>query len=255
MKKKTIGIMVISVLCAVSLFSIIMFARQYHDARKSAESFESLSEQVDISEIPEETSEPETDKAIPTEAKLAYEKYGKIYEQNNDLVGWIKIDDTNINYPVMQSKDNTDYYLKHNFEKQYSDYGVPYMDERCMAGISNNLVVYGHHMRNGSMFHDLENFADADFCKEHQISFDTLSTLGKYEAVAVFRFDADNDSFKFNEYTEMDEEKFSEFMQEVHKRQLFDTGVDAKFGDQLLTLVTCEYTHSNGRLVVVAKKI
>ena len=131
-----------------------------------------------------------------------------------------------------------------------------YIDEACMTGISNNLVIYGHHMNNGSMFADLCKYADADFCKEHpEIAFDTLSSLGKYEVVAAFKFNTNRETFKYNEYTLMDEVQFAEFMENVRARQLYDTGVTAEYGDQLLTLSTCEYTYPNGRFVVVAKKV
>ncbi len=123
-------------------------------------------------------------------------------------------------------------------------------------GISNNIVIYGHHMKNGSMFADLCNYADEDFWREHPvIHFDTLSSFGEYEIVAVFKFNTNKETFKYNECVTMNEESFSEFMTEVHARELYDTGVDAEFGDQLLTLSTCEYTYKNGRFVVVAKKV
>ena len=67
-------------------------------------------------------------------------KYGALFEQNNDFVGWISIDETSIHYPVMQTPDNPDYYLKHGFDKAYSNYGVPYIDEGCAPGLSNNIV-------------------------------------------------------------------------------------------------------------------
>ena len=156
----------------------------------------------------------------------------------------------------MQSPNNPDYYLKHSFEKAYSDYGVPYIDEACATGISNNLVIYGHHMKNGTMFSDLCNYTDADFCKEHPIiNFDTLSGFGEYQVVAVFKFNTNHEDFRYNEYTQMNEEQFKEFMSQVQARQCYDTGVDAEYGDQLITLSTCEYTYNNGRFVVVAKKV
>lgn len=116
-------------------------------------------------------------------------------------------------------------------------------------------MIYGHHMNDGSMFADLCKYTDADFYKEHPtIAFDTLSGLGKYEVVAAFKFNTNRETFKYNEYTLMDEVQFAEFMENVRARQLYDTGVTAEYGDQLLTLSTCEYTYPNGRFVVVAKK-
>ena len=127
----------------------------------------------------------------------------------------------------MQSPNSPDYYLKHSFEKAYSDYGVPYIDEACATGISNNLVIYGHHMKNGTIFSDLCNYTDADFCKEHPIiNFDTLSGFGEYQVVAVFKFDTNHEDFRYNEYTQMNEEQFKEFMSQVYARQCYDTGID-----------------------------
>ena len=83
----------------------------------------------------------------------------------------------------------------------------------------------------------------------------TLFGFGEYQIVAVFRFDTNNDTFRYNQFTDMDEEHFKNFMNSVHLRQLYDTGVDAEYGDHLITLSTCEYTYTNGRFVVVAKKV
>ena len=95
------------------------------------------------------------------------------------------------------------------------------------------------------------NYTDAEFCKEHPIiNFDTLSGFG-----AVFKFDTNHEDFRYNEYTQMNEEQFKEFMSQVHARQCYDTGIDAEYGDQLITLSTCEYTYNNGRFVVVAKEV
>ena len=100
------------------------------------------------------------------------------------------------------------------------------------------------------------NYTDAVFCKEHTIIyFDTLSGFGEYQVVAVFKFDTNHEDFRYNEYTQMNEEQFKEFMSQVHARQCYDTGIDAEYGDQLITLSTCEYTYNNGRFVVVAKEV
>ena len=100
------------------------------------------------------------------------------------------------------------------------------------------------------------NYTDAEFCKEHPIiNFDTLSGFGEYQVVAVFKFDTNHEDFRYNEYTQMNEEQFKEFMSQVHARQCYDTGIDAEYGDQLITLSTCEYTYNNGRFVVVAKEV
>ena len=226
----------------------------------SKSAFDDLTNLITEIDKPQKATEAEesglnAEELAAAEAALAHEKYDALFEQNNDFIGWIKIEGTNVNYPVMQTPNKPDFYLKRSFDKTYSDCGVPYIDEACMTGISNNLVIYGHHMNDGSMFADLCKYTDADFYKEHPtIAFDTLSGLGKYEVVAAFKFNTNRESFKYNEYTLMDEVQFAEFMENVRARQLYDTGVTAEYGDQLLTLSTCEYTYPNGRFVVVAKK-
>ena len=267
--KKIIGIAAIVVLCGIAVFSGVVFHHQYQDQKNSAQQFEDLSNMiadVDKSELDKEpVPEPGEDAPVSEtiseeelaarEAELAMEKYRALFDQNSDFVGWISIDGTNINYPVMWTPNNPNYYLKHSFEKEYSDYGVPYIDEGCVMGESNNYVIYGHHMKNETMFHDLCNYASKDFYDEHPIiKFDTLFGFGEYQIVAVFRFDTNNDTFRYNQFTDMDEEHFKNFMNSVHLRQLYDTGVDAEYGDHLITLSTCEYTYTNGRFVVVAKK-
>ena len=274
-RKRIIGICLIIVFSVSAIVSGRLFWKEYRDAKASEEVFSSLAGLVQdtgqnggedgstgdytdatgIGTLDNDEVLPDEEMAAEDAAK-AYEKYGALYEQNNDFVGWIQIDGTNINYPVMQTPDNPDYYLKHSFEKTWSDYGVPYLDEACVIGQSNNLVIYGHHMSNGSMFCDLELYSDPAFCMEHPvIRFDTLSSFGEYEVIAVFRYNTNQETFRYDREVNMDETRFSWFMEQVHARELFSTGKDASFGDQMLTLSTCEYTYKNGRLVVVARKV
>ena len=263
-KKKLLGIALIVVFTVSFIVSGVMFSRQYRDAKASTEAFEELSglitdTEIPVTDDPTETGEPAElteEELVTQQAALAYEKYGTLHEQNRDFVGWIRIEGTNVDYPVMQTPDAPDYYLKHAFDKSRSSYGVPYVEESCVMGISNNIVIYGHHMKNGSMFTDLCRYAEEVFYREHPlIHFDTLSSFGEYEIIAAFRFDADKETFRYNECVNMDEEEFIEFMKEVHARELYDTGVEARSGDMLLTLSTCEYTYKNGRFVVVARKV
>lgn len=117
-------------------------------------------------------------------------------------------------------------------------------------------MIYGHHMKNGSMFYDLDGYTDPEFCKEHPvIRFDTLSGFGKYEVIAVFRFNTERDKFRYDQGVNMTEEEYGHYIEQVHERELYSTGKTAQYGDQLLTLSTCEYTYRNGRLVVVARKV
>lgn len=160
--------------------------------------------------------------------------------------------------PVMQTVDNPNYYLKHSFEKQYSDYGVPYVQENCDLGLSDNCVIYGHHMNNGSMFADLCKYESEDFYQSHKtIRFDTLSSFGEYEVVAAFKTAAYSEQdFKYYHFVNADSaEDFDAYIAKCKELALYDTGVTAEYGDRLITLSTCEYSRQNGRMVVVAKKI
>ena len=173
-------------------------------------------------------------------------------------MGWISIDGTNINYPVMQTIDNPNYYLKRSFDKKYSNYGVPYIQENCVLGISDNIVVYGHHMKNNSMFADLCKYESEDFYREHTtVHFDTLSSLDDYEIVTVFKTVAySEDGFKYYHFVDAEnEDDFNAFISQCKELALYDTGIDAEYGDKLITLSTCEYSRTNGRMVVVAKLI
>ena len=260
--KRVIGLIVMAAFLLCGIVAGAMFYRQYSDAKSSGDTFSELQELV---KKPEETSaSTEMDETtgdttegveVPQEP-IIFDKYRPLIEQNNDLVGWIYVEGTGIDYPVMQTPNNPDYYLKHSFEKTWSDYGVPYVDASCTVGVSNNLIIYGHNMKNGTMFHDLVNYTKKDFYEAHPvICFDTVDAPGRYHVIAAFRYNTNKETFVYNEHTDMDEAEFAEYVENCRTRSIYDTGVTAEFGDQLITLSTCEYTYTNGRFVVVAKKI
>ena len=214
---------------ALFLFSGVMLYRQYADEKQSAEAFDNIAalvqDETPPADEPQETEPPQPE-------QTAFEKYAAVYEQNSDFVGWISIEGTNIDYPVMQTVDNPNYYLKRSFEKQYSDYGVPYVQENCDLGLSDNCVIYGHHMNNGSMFADLCKYADEDFYREHKtIRFDTLSGFGEYEVVAAFKTVAYSEQgFKYYHFVNAeDENAFNEYISQCKELALYDTGVTAEF--------------------------
>ena len=230
-----------------------MLFREYRDQKQSTEAFEQVAALVVADSAPEE---PENEEAAELEM-TAFEKYAEVFAQNDDLIGWVSIPGTRIDYPVMQTKDNPDFYLKHAFDKSYSNYGVPYAAENCDADISDNMVLYGHHMNNGSMFSDLCKYEDEDFYKEHKtIYFDTLGGYGEYEVIAAFKTVAYAESgFKYYHFVNAESEAaFDEYIAKCKELSLYDTGVSAAYGDKLITLSTCEYSQTNGRMVVVAKK-
>ena len=178
--------------------------------------------------------------------------------KNSDLVGWIKVDGTNINYPVMQ---NGQFYLHRNFYKKYSQLGTPFLQEHCSIKTSDNLIIYGHHIKSDKMFADLVKYQNYNFYKKHKyIKFYTLENVetkkNTYEICYVFKTTANENGFKFYSYTKFyDEEEFNSFVENCRKRELYSTGIETKYGDKFLTLVTCEYSQKNGRMVVIARKI
>ncbi len=234
------------VLVGVFLFSAFMIFRYVIDAKKSEESFEELA--TLMPEIP-----PEKDETPPTAA----ETYAPVLAQNDDFVGWLKIDGTKIDYPVLQTPDHKNYYLRRGFDKKYSYYGVPYMAEYCKINESDNLVIYGHNMNNGSMFYDLTKYADPSFYKEHRyIQFDTMESFGAYEIIAVFKTTAYAEGeFEYFRFVEGDQSAFDQFVSTCKGLSLYDIEATAEYGDRLITLSTCEYSRKNGRFVVVAKRI
>ena len=157
-KKQKILIAGVALFAALFLFSGVMLMWQYADGKQSADAFDAVADLIQPVETPQPGTIPgvgDTTEDEPDLEMVAFEKYAAIHEQNSDFVGWVSIDGTSINYPVMQTIDNPNFYLKRGFEKQYSNYGVPYVQENCALGISDNVVIYGHHMNNGSMFADL----------------------------------------------------------------------------------------------------
>ena len=252
---------------ALFVFSGIMAMRQYRDTKQSAEAFNAVADLVKPAPTPVLTSVEDAtgEDGIDTPASYApvpeltaYDKYAAVYEQNSDFIGWISIEDTKINYPVMQTPGSKNFYLKHAFDKSYSEYGVPYIQENCKLGLSDNCVIYGHHMQDGSMFADLCKFESEDFYKEHKtIHFDTLAGFGEYEIVCVFKTAAYSaDGFKYYHFVDAaDAAEFNSFLSSCQSLALYDTGVSAEYGDKLITLSTCEYSRSNGRMVIVARLV
>ena len=200
----------------------------------------------------------ETVQESPAESESAAASYKELFLQNGDMVGWISIPDTLINYPVMQTKDNPNYYLKRNFNKEYSDLGVPYVQENCDLAASDNIIIYGHHIKGGKMFGSLDKYVFKNFYEKHKIiQFNTLSEQSQYEIIAVFKTVAYSVSgFRYYDFVNAeDEADFNAYVGKCKSLALYDTGISAEYGDRLLTLSTCKRFVENGRLVVVAKKI
>jgi len=188
------------------------------------------------------------------------DEYKNLLNKNKKLIGWVKIDDTNIDYPVMQTTDN-EYYLDHNLNQEYDKNGSIFMDKDCdVLKPSTNFILYGHHMKSGQMFGGLDKYQKQSYAEDHPyISFDTIYEHGTYQVMYVFRsrvYSEEDVNFKYYQFIDaLSETEFDSNMQEMAEMSLYDTGVTAEYGDRLLTLSTCDYKEKNGRFVVVAKKI
>ena len=178
---------------------------------------------------------------------------------NQDIIGWIKVDGTNIDYPVMQNKE---FYLYKNIYKEYSSHGTPFLADYCDLNHSDNLIIYGHHMNDNTMFSQLEKYKNYNFYKNNKyIKFYTLNEEKTkeeiYEIAIVFKTVAySNKTFKYYNYNNfVDENEFNQFIEKCNNLKLYNTDSKINYGDKLITLSTCEYSQKNGRLVVIAKKI
>ena len=243
---------------AMVVFAIIFFVsggllvKRFFDDKKTENEFSDLQAMIDTAATPAPATGDDT---ASNGAKFAALK-----DQNSDFMGWISIEGTSLDFPVMYAPDNKDYYLKHDFKHQYSDYGVPYLDEKTTIGAnaqSNNLIVYGHNMKTGTIFGCLTEYKKAAYYQEHPyIEFDTLYGDAQYEVFAAFAIDVVQDtSFIYNQYVDMDEDTYNAYVDEVLRRSDVDSGIRPTYGEQLLTLSTCEYSSANGRYVVVARRV
>lgn len=185
----------------------------------------------------------------------------ELKKQNNDIIGWIEIENTIINYPVLQCEDNS-FYMTHNYKKEYSAEGSIFLDKDYNWELpSSNLLLYGHNNKNKTMFAELLNYKEESYYKEHPtIRFTTLAEDKTYEIIAVFKsrvyYKSEKDVFRYYYFINAEnEEEYNNYINESKKASLYDTGKTATYGDQLLTLSTCEYSQEDGRFVVVAKKV
>ena len=187
--------------------------------------------------------------------------YQSIFDSNEDCIAWLNIPDTNIDYPVMQTPDDEEYYLYRNFFGEDDKNGTLFMDTDCsLVQERNNLIIHGHHMKSGAMFGSLEKYADADFGRAHsKIYLYTQDEVRAYEVLSVFQarvYKGKTDKFRYYAYFSFDtQEKFDVYYNNIKKMSLYDTNVTAAYGDEIITLSTCAYHTKNGRFAVVGKRV
>lgn len=262
MKKKKVNIpfLISAFIFAGALICFVwyMFSIHLEDS-----GFESLREKlIKTDEAREDKDGEEAEESLSyylINGTVVQEEFKDLYLENNDIMGWIKIDDTKLDYPVMITPEEPEYYIHKNFSGEYSFDGTPFAGAGTdYKGPDNNMIIYGHHLVNNMMFSVIDDYESEDFYKQHKyITFDTLRQTGTYEVIGAFRSQVYGTSYKgFVYYTHLDmsKEEFEDYVENVKNLTPYETAA-AEYGDQLITLSTCAYHTPNGRYVLVAKRI
>ena len=276
--KKIIRIILLIVLVTIMATSIIYLINYYMKTNKDNEIFKNL-EQVgtnknelensffeDDSELSNNVENNQIDNSSSNRQNSTLRLKANSYSnfdlkslkiKNGDAEGWIKIDGTRINYSVMQ---NGDFYLHNNFYKKYSISGTPYLASYCNIISSDNLIIYGHHMSNGSMFAGLDIYKTYNGYKNHKyIKFFTLedgkTIENQYEVVGAYKVQPKTEvaNILYGTTKFRNVEEFNKYIKILKDKSLYDTGANLNYGDKFITLSTCEYSQKNGRLVVIGK--
>lgn len=250
MDKKTKNIIaIIFVILLISAISYLVY--NFYNSNKNKDLYNDLQQDIILDQATNELAQVNNE---------FIEKVKELQQENADVKGWVRINDTNINYPLLQT-DNNDYYLTHNYKKEKSSYGSIFINSNCDIKNNNaNVIIYGHDMKDGQMFQDLLKYQDKYFYEQHPtIKIATEENENDYEIISVFKsrifYQDEKNVFRFYRYYNFENEsKYNEYINNCKKIQLYDTEKTATYGDQLITLITCEYSQENGRMVIVAKK-
>lgn len=244
-KTRRLIYIVLIVLIIIATIYIIFFVKGKNDTIQESAALNNV--QIDEAKVDDKT----------TERMLQVQELQK---ENPDIVGWIEIEGTNINYPVLQGTDNS-YYMIHNYKKEEAKDGSIFLDKDYDWTIpSSNLLMYGHNMGDGAMFQDLLKYEDEEFYKQHPIvRFTTATEDAEYEIISAFKsrvyYKSEKNVFRYYYFINADnEEEYNEFVNSAKEASFYDTGKTAEYGDQLMTLSTCSYHTEDGRFAVVARK-
>ena len=266
-KKKILFIVVVVALVAAFGISAFMVGDYLVEGKQQENRYDELSNiaanaQTETTEAAVDATEGTavTEATVaPTEAGGILPGYKDIYEMNNHVVGWIKMEGTKMDYPVMQTPDEPNFYLYRDFDKKDSKRGSIYAREVCdINEPSDNITIFGHNMADGSMFACLSNYTSKRAWDNNSlIFFDTLTEYHTYKIFAVFKTSANiGQGFSYHQFVDAENEaQFNEFVSTCKKLAFYDTGITPVYGDKLICLSTCEYTLDNGRLVVAAVRI
>ena len=253
MRKKILPLITI-VLFFVTVISCVMIADTMMRSNAEIEDFESLAvfTQTQTENVTEETQ----NNSQPSQAEpeqIFTRNLAPLFEKNNDCIGWICIPDTTVDYPIMHTPQEPQKYLHKNFDCEYSSSGVPFMQSNNTLD-SDNLIIYGHNMKNGTIFADITKYREESFYIEHPtIECETDRGLKLYTVFAVAQVKNNNDWYCF--VTAADESDYSNKVEEIRSCALYDTGIIPEYGQQLITLSTCYGTTKSDRMIVVGVEI
>lgn len=243
----------------IVLLSIILVCSLVLIIRIKIDEYLNNQKQIEISQVIDTIDIPHID-ITPKKTERMLQVI-ELQKENPEVVGWLEIEGTNISYPVCQA-DNNDYYLTHSYKKEKVTGGSPFLDKDYDFTIpSSNLLIYGHRNKKGLIFEDLIKYQDEQFYKEHKlIRFTTATEDTTYEVMSVFNsrvyYQDETNVFRYYYFVNAENKaEYDEFVENCKKASLYDTGVTAEYGDQLLTLSTCEYSQDDGRFAVVARKV
>ena len=267
-KRKVIYFLIYTILTILITLSIIYIINIFLD-KKQAIQESKLLDKIEINEnqvnetITEEIVNESTQENIEGTINQENErilKVQKLQEENPDIVGWLEIEGTSINYPVLQGNDN-EYYMTHNYKKQKSKNGSIFLTKDYDWSIpSSNLLIYGHNLSNGTMFQELLKYEKEDFYKKHPIiRFTTNNEDAEYEIISAFKsrvyYKSEKNVFRYYYFVNAKTEaEYNEFVQNAKKASLYNIDKTAQYGDQLITLSTCSYHVEDGRFAVVGRK-
>jgi len=260
-RKKQVLIAFFSILLVYSLVSLVrIYVRDYDNEKQ----IRALAEIRDMEKNTDETNMDEG-AAVPSpviekaQERTMLPEFQALYKRNPDIVGWLTVGGTRIDYPIMQNRQDGEFYLDHDFEREINKNGLPFLDEYSHMDDSDILLIHGHHMKSGAMFAELMKFKKESYYKEHAtLQFSSLYDKEQYEIVAVILSKVYLETDEVFKYYQIDKvqspAEFQSYMQNIAKLALYDTGVTAQYGDKLIVLSTCEYSTKDGRLAVVARK-
>lgn len=254
-KRMMLGMLVMSVFFSTAMLGKNLWAQEKEELR-----FASL--RKSISEVRENhpsriepRGEQADEQAGCEKERIILPEYQELAAENPDFFGWISIEGTRIDYPVMQTLEDPEYYLHRNFDREYSYAGVPFVGAGDMTKENEDIFIYGHNMRSGSMFADLLNYQDRKYCAEHPvICLDTLWDKQEYEVVAVLNVLEDEWSQEgglFYDYEKNFSINRGKYLQKMKKMSLYQSGIKVEVQSRLVFLVTCSSRRENGRIVVV----